>query len=677
MDRVSAFGRDKPHSPPQEATRGSAPWGRGAVPQRAATGPAANHGTSTAGAGGAIPRPANAAEPDRGEVSAAGPVGVGLVLAATIAAASPLPAGGWTEAEHPLVLPTAGPLGWLWDALVLALPVGERGARYGFGTLLVALAVAAAAGLLAFRLYRGVGRAPAAATTVPLCAVLLLAWLREGPTDAPATLGVGLLATLALATLVDARVRGQAADRATWARGGVAAILALGTWCFGHVPLDSPITIDVGAFTALARAVGPTVLYLALALLLLLLLPLRWRGGGPLLVVAGAALVLVDRSGPLAPEPLRLVLIAVAACGWIWLAGSIAGRESGAGRRWLARAAAGFAVAILMTLAGARVKLASEPAAARRPTASLLALQQRGLIAPGDVLLAHDPWLAAAFAAAQRDEGLRPDVELHAAAELDASRLSDRLAAWARADRRVLSDSFSYAGRWQAAWTLDSGPLFWFIGTASVGDRDFTDLRAYAPALDDPTLTASERARWERLQVERTRHRRALGLHDEAVLALPLADDELAALAQRLHLARLSRLPAVAGSELGPAPWPAAPPPASALAEAGDLLLALGDGAAGTTRLDEAAARGVAEAFAALARWQLRAGEEEAARATLAVVAATPGLRPQLLGVCRWLVARARVEQAAALLAAAAPAPAFAAEELGLRLAVLRELAGP
>jgi hypothetical protein len=678
MRRVSVLGRDKPHSLAVGVARGSA------------------------------------REAPEQERSFALAIGLGLMLAALLVAVSPLPVTPWTRAEHPVASASAAPLGWLWDALLLALPVAERGLRGEIATLLLALAVAAAAGFLCARLYRGTGRALAATTAVPLTMALLLVWLRGGPADAATALASSLAATLAVAIFLGARVRGRAGDGSTWARGGVAllgavllaprfgaglaalllghaawhqtpgrgplralralapvVLLGLWIWSSGHVFMD--MRIDLAGVSGLARRVGPALVYPALALLVLLVLPLRWRGGGALLGLSAAALVLVDRAGPLAPEPMRLTLVAVAACGWVWLAGSVGGDSR---RRWLARCGAGLATTVLLGWIAWRREVVDEPAAALRP-ASLLALQQRGLIAPGDVLLAHEPWLVAAFAAAQRDEGLRPDVALYAAAALDPEGLSERLAAWARSGRRVLSDSFSYGGRWRADWVLDSGPLFWFVGTADADAHQFTDVRVFAPDLDDPALTPEERARWERLQLERARHRRALGRHDEAVQALPLEEPDLAELTQQLQRARLSRLPAVEGSELGPGPWPSAPPPASALAEAGDLLLALGDGRSGAARLEEAAALGVAEAFAALARWQLRAGEEEAARATLTEIAMDPELRPQLLDVCRWLLVRGRARQAAEVLAGAAPAMGHAPEELGLRLAVLRGLAAP
>lgn len=644
-------------------------------------------------------------------------VGAGLVVAATVVATvagSPAPPSLSASAEPLLVAATPGPLGCLWDALWLALPVGERGARGEFAVLLAILAVAAAAGVLAYRLYRGTGRGAAAFAAVPVCAALLLGWAREDGVT-PGALGFTLLATLGLAGVVGGRVSGPGwATRSTWptwVRGVVATIaagllwqrvgaawaavvfvymawtgsvgrtgwrrvgvigavaltlvvLAYMTWPAGQ---DLRLVMDLGA---VARSTGPALLDLALALAVLLVTPLRWRGGGLLLALVIAGLLVGDRGGRLMPAPMLLVLLAVTACGWIWLAGSVR-------RRWLAWLGVAAATVAILGIVAASLEITSEPIAARRPEASLLALHQRGLIAPGDVLLAHDPWLASAFAAAQRDEGVRPDVELHAVASVDPARLSERLAGWARAGRRVLSDSFNYAGRWQAAWALDSGPLFWFVGTAGAVDRDFTDLRDHSPGAALASLAPAERARWERLHVERARHRRALGHPDEALLALPFDDDTLAALAQRLQLAKLSRLPAISGSELGVGAWSPAPLPASALAEVGDLLRALGDGTAGTERLEEAAARGVAEAFGALARWQLRAGEEEAARATLEVLAAAPVLRPQLLAVCRWLLARTRAGQARALLEGLAPVQGHAAEELGVRLGALRGLAGP
>lgn len=660
------------------------------------------------------------------------PVGLGLIAAAALVASSPLPAVTFAEPDFAATaveipdsppwwtsgdLPAATADGWTTFASLV--PVGERGVRGEFAALGLVLATAAAAGLLAFRLYRGTGRRAASASAVPLTAALLLAWLlARGAAFASATpaLGFTLLAALAVCAAVSARVHGAGVGRATWLRVGGAATgaalvwpavglgLAAGlllymawhrgagrgaailglpaaaglwVWWFGPGASDMALatwplrqTEELGRFTELSRLAGPALLDPALALLGLMVALLRWRGGGLLVVLTGVAIV-----GGCVPA--ALVLVAVAACGWIWLAGGLRVRARDGVRRiaWVPRVAVAVAAAAVLALAavaaGPRV---TRPISAVRPEHALLAVVQRGLVAPGDVLLAHDSWLAATLAAAQRDEGMRPDVILLAAAGVDPETLSDRIAGWQREGRRVLSDSFSYAGRWQAAWVLDSGPLFWLVGGVDLGEREFTDLHAYTPDLADPGLPPGERARWERLHLERVRHRRALGRHDAAALALPLADDAQADVSRRVHLAELSRLPAIEGSELGPAAWSAAAPPAASLAEAGDLLLALGDSEAGAHHLESAAARGVVEAFGALARWYLRAGEEAAARETMTVMM-NPSLRPQMLAVCRWLVSRARVDQATALLAELPPAPGHAPEELGTRLAVLRGLA--
>lgn len=618
----------------------------------------------------------------------------GIAVAAALMAVSAWPGAWMASAEPPPVLPTPGALGGLWDAATLWLPVGERGARAGLAALLLALAVSAGAGWLASHLYRGTGRGAASFAAVPVCAALLLAWLREPGAELPGALAAGLVAVLALGLVVGARVRrsgGASAGLAGgvlalagalgWPRGGAlcaalvlgslgwnrgsgrwravlgaglgfAPLLLFGTGLFQHDLNDISWTGGWSQLGLALRVAGAALLFPALALLVLLVWPLRWRGGGLLLGLALSGLAL-----PVVAAPLWVVLVSVAVCGWIWLAGSVGGR-------WGARAAA----VVVLAIAGARVVLAPGPVAATRPELSLLALHQRGLVAPGDVLLAHDLWLALAFAAARRDEGLRPDVELYAATSLDPAGLERRLARWSREGRRVLSDSFNDGGRWPAAGSLDSGPLFWRVEAPADVERSFTDLRGFSPA-PELRLPAYEAARWERLHVERARHRRALGEHQQALLALPLADGELELLTQRLRRSELSRLPASGSSEIGAL--------ASAHAEAGDLLFALGDGDEGAAQLAAAAERGVAEALGALVRWRLRAGEETAAGASLRVLAGAPVLRPQLLAVGWWLLGRARVQEAAALLAAAPPAPGFAAEELALRLATLRGLAAP
>jgi hypothetical protein len=100
------------------------------------------------------------------------PIGLGLVAAAALVASSPLPAvtsvdppfaataaeisdsaPWWTSGDHPVAVERGA-----WDAVSLLVPVGERGVRGEAAALGLVLAIAAAAGLLAFRLYRGTGR---------------------------------------------------------------------------------------------------------------------------------------------------------------------------------------------------------------------------------------------------------------------------------------------------------------------------------------------------------------------------------------------------------------------------------------------------------------------------------------------------------------------------------------
>jgi hypothetical protein len=152
------------------------------------------------------------------------------------------------------------------------------------------------------------------------------------------------------------------------------------TWPEGQ---ELRLLIDL---SSVSRWTGAVLLDLALALVVLLVAPLGWRGGGLLLALMAAGLIVADLRGPLLPAPMMLVLVAVTACGWIWLAGSVR-----VDRRWVATLGAGVATLAMLGLLAASFVPVSEPVAQRRPERSLLALHQRGLIAPGDVLLVPRP----------------------------------------------------------------------------------------------------------------------------------------------------------------------------------------------------------------------------------------------------------------------------------------------
>jgi hypothetical protein len=111
----------------------------------------------------------------------------------------------------------------------------------------------------------------------------------------------------------------------------------------------------------------------------------------------------------------------------------------------------------------------------------------------------------------------------------------------------------------------------------------------------------------------------------------------------------------------------------AALAEAGDQLYAGGDKTLGEALLTEAAAAGFAPAWNALARWQLEAGEDQAAGRTLAELEKDPKLEAQLLHLMRWLIAKGRLREALGL--ASRLHTDLSALELGTRLELLRALA--
>jgi hypothetical protein len=154
---------------------------------------------------------------------------------------------------------------------------------------------------------------------------------------------------------------------------------------------------------------------------------------------------------------------------------------------------------------------------------------------------------------------------------------------------------------------------------------------------------------------------------------VPVAPERVEALTMRLQLAVSARPGAGAQSELpGMTDELDAQPGALFAAEAGDLLYAHGEHERAGELLVEAATSGVRSALPALARWQLRTGEDSDGRATVRAIAADPSLRAEAVALARWLVERGRVEDARALAEAMAPDPSRAAEEIGARLAVLR-----
>jgi thioredoxin-like negative regulator of GroEL len=238
-------------------------------------------------------------------------------------------------------------------------------------------------------------------------------------------------------------------------------------------------------------------------------------------------------------------------------------------------------------------------------------------------------------------------------------------------ERRLLSNSFNAAGNWSASWVLDSGPLFWFVGPGLPEGRELTDLSRFFPDLS--ALPPDDRVAWQRMIVERARFRRAIGEPTAALEAMPLSAESFRGMHTRLQLATNARPSAGAESELPPLPdrLPADPRLLWA-AEGGDLLYAHGERERAAELLAESAAGGWAPALGALARWQFRAGEDEAARHTIIAMADAEATRDAAIEMVPWLLARQRTADARLVLEALAGNDARKpTAELGARLHVL------
>lgn len=608
----------------------------------------------------------------------------------------------------------------LWEILASRVPVASGAEREVLLALACVLAIAAATAWAAHQMYRGPGRWPAAVATAPLTTLALLRWLRLSE-DAPfPALPFTLLAVLAVATLVRSLVRITritpiARARAMACAGGAAALdpragmplvaLVVGLTLYDRTrvprekrasdPLWLPLLFGAAVPAAAALALRPTwdgggsltathfewpplealagflppvLTYPAIALVLLLVLPLRWRGGGLLAILLGAALVVHDDMGLLAPVPVLLAGLATAAAGWVWLAGSVKQR-----RDRLSLGMAVLAAMVLLTVAVGDPMRTPPPLATARRGPSMVRLLHRGLLAPGDAVFAHDPWIVASLRAQQWREGARPDLVVEDGSILGEADLGVRALELSGQGRRILSDSFNMAGRWRAAWAVDSGPVYWFVTDAEQSEREFTDLTEYLP---DRSAPLQERVRWTRFHLERARFRRALDEPGEAALALPLDMSTKHGVAGRIELAALARPLAALTSEL-PLILPPDGTDGVVLAEAGDLLYGHQVPSIATSILLEATQAGHVSAWGTLARWQLRAGDILAARATVDRMLTRPELRDEAASVLLWLIARDRLADAVEIRDQMGATDVPTGREVAARLALLARLARP
>jgi hypothetical protein len=669
--------------------------------------------------------------------AAIGAIGISMAASATLLGTAELPAS-WAGTERLVPPePATGPE-MLWYQIAGLVPVAERLHAPDVLCVLVLLGIGAAATWVAYGLFRGPGRWWAAACAGPLCVSAVVHCLLEhgapGFPDLPfalmATLAVGALARSLvhfgrLTSVACARVLAAGTAAAAIApRPGVPLVSLLALSCLAsavHHLLGSQETaagrlrfsrlskqglrrtvpvlvvgvlvpgLAVLALVAVGMDVelpsrtlglgtppvqelrehlGAAVLYPGLALVLLLVVPLRWRGGLALTALMVGGLTVRDEHGLLAPTSVLLVAAATAGTGWVWLAGSLAPH------RRLGRMLAVLATVAVATFGTTPMwsKLGSAPLANERTQPSLVGLYERGLLAPGDVVIVQSGWLHDLLRAAQTVEGARPDVVFASASALDGPTLEVETTKWRTQNRRILSDSFNLGGRWRAEWAVDSGPLFWFVGDIDPGPREFTDLAQLAPR-SESGLDPENARRWELFHVERARFRRAVGHAGDAVLALPLASSLRNRLYGSLQLSRMSRPSASRASELPPVPDSCEFAPGTlVIAEIGDLLYEVGLGDAGRRSLREAAEGGFVPAWGALTRWQLRAGDENADH-TLDTLAHEPALRQEAVSVLLWLVARNRLADAVELRRQLAPAAVAVPEEIAARLSLLRALA--
>jgi hypothetical protein len=510
----------------------------------------------------------------------------------------------------------------------------------------------------------------------PVAASRSLAAALSATAIAPAP-GLPLVAAVAAVCLIRSRrpftpvAPGASLPRATMS-GGPSGILIVGAalpvlaglclwlgWPHPRAPLAfltriRPISPPL---TALLVHADARLVYPALSLVGLLVLPLRWRGGVTLLVLFGGALVVGIDGRPLAPMPVLLVGLGVAASGWVWLAGTVVRR-----RPLFAR---GLAWAAALVLAGLCLPgpWARGPIAPLRPLVTPGRIADRALEQPGDVLVAHDPALWAELSTPPQ-RLVRPDREIAAASAV--ADLPAALADWEAAGRRVSSDGFGVRDDLDPAALVADWPLFRLLPARAPLD-DAADEELPAPPLD---ASPAERRRWQRMLLEHARHRRAVGRDAEAVLALPLGDrDDLRTL---LRISRAVNLPADAESYLGPSAetdW--TDPDLAVIAEIGDLLYAAGERELGAERLRWAATRGHVPAWRALARWHLSAGEQAAADDVVEHMRADPSLHAELVGVAEWLTARGRLTEAERLVTAVPATTALAPRLVALRVRLL------
>lgn len=526
--------------------------------------------------------------------------------------------------------------------LVEQTPLADLGARYALWHAVAAAGLATLVCRTAYSLFRGPGRALASIVAGLLAGESLTA-LDGSDTDPTSALAAYLFTMVMLAGIsapVNAlvhhgKVTGRAFTLATAAglllvvidpRGGIplgallialvlsrrfksrrrsvspipwsaagaitalAVVIALGArfergaWDF--LPGAWPTyDIDLEGINDAPLGFPPRLLWPSIALLWMLVLPLRWRGGLTMIIFTSVALWLRADGRWIAEGLPAACLASICAAGWIWLAGSVPKTPG----RGLATACLGV---IAMIVWGQPLVSWRDAASQARPAAHVHHLVAQGLAAPRDVALLHDDDLRAILRHHQQVHGYRPDLMVLDPRDMSDRELLERALSWASNSQRILSDSFSCAGRWDPAWAVESGPLYWFVFDA--------ERAAQAPSMASRTnlddLSLRDRLRLAPLLLERARFRHAVDRPELAARTLASIDASLGRLPRAVRAASDTKMPSKVRTQLDVARLPRhlttwADIERHAATMAGDLLFHVGDLEGGERLLYTAAAQ--------------------------------------------------------------------------------------
>ncbi len=407
--------------------------------------------------------------------------------------------------------------------------------------------------------------------------------------------------------------------------GGFASLVVVATswleprWMSPLFDAPAPAQIHVESLRHAPPGFLPRLYLPAWALLLVLIAPLRWRGGLTMIVITTASIIVTCRGEPIAGGLPAACLLSVCAGGWIWLAGTFT-RNVPLAQTFASVAAVGL---LLWANLGAAW---TDGARLQRPTTSLLRLVERGLAAPRDVVFLVHPSVRAQLQHLQRRHGVRPDLVIRSVDDFSDETLVPAVVSWNAAGQRLLSDSFSLEGRWDARWAIESGPLYWFIFDGE-RVRQAPSIASHTSLVD---LALEARPPFALMQLERARYRRSLGRYELAGRSLAIIDPELMGISTAVAAAEQTRIPSNHATMLrapttAPHSWPLKKIVHESNVEAGDLLFHLGSIEQGELVLYRAGLDGASRAWSPLLSWLSVSGQRERTNAIYAQLMSLPG----------------------------------------------------